>query len=239
MWRRFGTWKGVKYFGSIVIVSSVIRLLSLPSACTSPAQNASSRKRKQQCWRWPLNPPVKCFGWDTGMRAEDFEHCSGESAFACAFMTLENENGLANLAWMLESVSKPANDVATGLWIACAKHTVDVIAHQLPTALARKYTEPAPQIETVAGENLRFVWSEGDAVVGQSVRIAQPELACRNPLHAIANWLPNVTVHVAMFEVLETLEGGDYHVAVDLPLLPRQDYALVAIVADDVVLLVE
>ena len=84
-----------------------------------------------------------------------------------------------------------------------------------------------------------FVWSESDAVVGQSVRIAQPELASRHSLHSIAYRLPNVAVHVAMFEVLETLEGGDYHVAVDFPLLPREDYALVAIVADDVVLLVE
>ena len=173
------------------------------------------------------------------MRTEDFEHCTSESAFACAFVALENEDSLADYVGVLESVGEPSDDVETGLWIACAEYVVDVIVHQLPAALTRECSKPAPQVQSVAGKDLWLVWSEGDAVVGQSVRIAQPELACRNPLHAIANWLPNVTVHVAMFEVLKTLEGWDHHRAVDLPLLPREDYALVAIVADDVVLLVE
>src|SRR6516225_9583106 len=106
------------------------------------------------------------------MRAEDAKHCAGQSAFACAFVALENENGLADYVRVLESVGEPTDDVETGLWIACAEHVVDVIVHQLPAALTRESSKPAPQVQSVAGKDLWLVWSEGDAVVGQSARMA-------------------------------------------------------------------
>jgi hypothetical protein len=83
----------------------------------------------------------------------------GESAFACALVALENEDGFANLAGVLEGVSEPTHDVATGLTIACTKYTVDVVTHQLPTtALAWEYSKPTPEVEAVVGKDFGFVW---------------------------------------------------------------------------------
>ena len=114
------------------------------------------------------------------MRAEDAQQRPGESAFACALVALENENSFADYVRMLKSVSKPTDDVAPSFPVACAQHIVDVIAHQLPTALLREYTEPTPEVETIAGKDLILVWSEGDAVVGYSAGMAEPEAACRD-----------------------------------------------------------
>ena len=120
------------------------------------------------------------FGLGNGqsMRAEDAEHCASKRAFACAFVALENEDGLANLAGMLKSVSEPADDVAPSFAVACAKYTVDMITHQLPTALAWEYSKTSPEVEAVVGKDFGFVGFESDAVVGYSAGMAEPEAAC-------------------------------------------------------------
>ena len=90
-------------------------------------------------------------------------------------MTLKNEDGLTNLARMLEHVGEPTDDVAPSFPVACAQHTIDVIARELPATLPREYPEATPEVEAVAGKDLSLVWFEGDAVVGYSAWITQPK----------------------------------------------------------------
>jgi hypothetical protein len=84
---------------------------------------------------------------------------------------------------VLNSVGEPTDDVETGFRIASGKYTIDVIVHQFPTALAWEHAEATPEIETVIWKDLRLVRSEGNAVVGYSVGMFQPELACGNLFH--------------------------------------------------------
>jgi hypothetical protein len=57
---------------------------------------------------------------------------------------LKNEDGLADYVGMLKSVGEPVDDVETGLGVVRAEYAVDVIVQQLPTALPREYSKPAP-----------------------------------------------------------------------------------------------